>query len=499
MGMGSSISGIGASLPVDPATKAAIMGAGALFDLIDNNNDLPEVNQNYMTKPGRRLIMEMGGEIPAYVEKDEVVRSPNGKIQRVGGGTHDSGNDTLLIADENTDVYSNQISIKGKTMADHEEERHERSEERKKRILKLTQKLSKQPDNLFVKNGAVREIKRLTAEELEDRMERETHMAVQELLNDSEAAKEMAMGGTTRRRRLGCGGRIKKMAMGGVPKSVIDRINQMVDLDPEGSRLMAEQYGLSQLEDGTYGYNPPGMTSYKNAVEIPTQQYRKIEQPEVPAPLTTDDQLSTGTPPGTGGGGGKTDMYKTGVNIQGYTNAAALIGNMLERKPIRDYSVGYGDRGLDTNTKTLGVAAVNRDASEADIVRGGASALNTVRNQARGASQFLANALAVESSMQDKMSQVGSNYVTQEAGILDKRAGLYDKQDQVKMQGQKTQFDEEEQATDNFWTQAAIAGKDIGLTEQQKAMYDKIKTTNDPETFRTLLNNLLLGSEKKKK
>ena len=489
-GLGSTIATAGSLIPMDPASKAAVTAAGSILTLMEDNSGLPEVNQNFMTKRGGQIIMDLGGEVLAYVEKDEVVRTKNEGF-RVGGGTHEDGNDTLLLADPGTEVYSNQISVKGKTMADMEEERMQNSMSRARRMKKIMKKLEKDPENFMVKAGAHREIERIKMQEKKDMEERLRHMEVQEILGEGEQ-EEMASGG---RLRLGCGGRIKKMALGGdidpAKARVLKRVNEMKIYDEAGAKDLADMYGFYDDGTGNYIMDQPGQTSVASQASNHT-----VAGTNVP---TFDDAVGDagGEAGGSGEGtGGKNqyDPYVAAARTQGYSNAAATVMSLLNYKPIPDFSAGYGQRGLAENSKAMSTAGIERDMRESDLASSRAGGLSTIRNVSRGANEYMAKALGLETTVQDQAAEVSNQYVKNINDTIGRRGQLFDAQDQFMSRGRQTQFDEQEKADDNLIENFATSAQDIGLTEQNVALYKTLQDTRkNPESFKRALEILMFG------
>lgn len=481
-GMGSTISSVGSLLPGPYGMVAS--GVGSVLSLLENNTGLPAVNENFMAQKGKQIVMDLGGEVPTLVEKDEVVRTPSKAAFKVEGGTHDSGNDTLIMAEPGTEVYSSQITVKGKTMADLEEERMERSAGRLRRMKKIMKKLEEQPDNFMIKAGASRESKRIEGEEMKDRDERLAHMEVQEILGSLED-QDMGKGG---RVRMGCGGRVKKAAMGDTVGGIdpgkaakLKRINDLKMINPQEAEIMAAYEGFSVGNDGEYFIGDRvGTDMATGPSEFKDKQ------------VFDDASFEGEDPAASGKSDGSSDPYKNAARVQGYSNAAAMVLGALNYKPIPDFSTGYGQRGLAENAKTMSTAAIERDMRESDLSSSRASGLNTIRNSSRGANEYLAKALGLESTVQDKLGDSSNAYVKQINESLGQRGRLFDAQDTVTMKGRETQFTEQEKLDDNMIENFATATKDIGLTEQQTALYDVIKSGGmDPESLRAAIMGML--------
>ena len=108
----------------------------------------------------RPHVFAMGGQVPVEVEGDEVAQAPNGNMMQFNGPSHEEGGiDTQLP--QGTDIYSDRLSIDGKTLA-------ERKLSRERAIGKLKKQIEKRPTDALIKNSIKRTEQTNAQEEQQD-------------------------------------------------------------------------------------------------------------------------------------------------------------------------------------------------------------------------------------------------------------------------------------------------------------------------------------------
>jgi hypothetical protein len=119
--------------------------AKTIYRIARNASQVPEI-QDFVNSH-----FAYGGtaeNLPAEVEGKEVMETPDGEVAEFKGPSHEQGGIDVNLP-QGTDIYSDRISIDGKTMAEHKKKR-----ERKFKIL--TKKLEKSPDDILLKNSVKR-------------------------------------------------------------------------------------------------------------------------------------------------------------------------------------------------------------------------------------------------------------------------------------------------------------------------------------------------------
>ena len=111
-----------------------------------------------MAKKIKRRKMAMGGNIPVELEGGEMFQIPGmGTGQEVLGPSHGQGGVDMELP-EGTSVYSDRITVDGKTLAD-------RKKSRDRKITKLDKLLDDNPSDQLVKNTAKRKRISIDAED----------------------------------------------------------------------------------------------------------------------------------------------------------------------------------------------------------------------------------------------------------------------------------------------------------------------------------------------
>lgn len=557
---------------MDPLTilSLAQTGMGLLKGL---EPDDVKLNENYSAKPGNSMLLGNGRRITrrigARVEKGEVVKTPDGAAYSVGGGTHESGNDTPIMAEPGTEVYSADVKIGDKSMADMEKDRMYREAKRLKSLKKITA-LVKEND-VMKQNTGKRMLMDLVEEALGDHQERQDHLDIQDALTDSQ--EKMETGGRMKGCRMrGCGGRIKEMGSGGRLDPIkIKPENEGKFTDYAKSKGMSVQeaahwvkahsdnpdlikeatfainakkwnrrgmggrmqkYELGTGEDGI-GYDDlmkslftkfnssnlddrnsfltdlrdqMGEDSYNKLVEpsggsavefkndpifgwapyvgdtplIQRRNYSVVSPlPTLGGPGKPKVDLPTiaagvkGSPVSSSGDGSESDMYKTGVAVQSYAGIPIALADILGTKSVPNFNIGYGDRGLAENTRSMGAAAVNKAEGLGDVESGLNRSLGTVRNTSRGIGEFTANSQAVASAAQGQRAKVQNAFMDTVDKILANRTNLLNAQDEKVQEGAKYAFDANEQQRDNAFTQLSTVAQNAGLGMQKMSEHDK--------------------------
>lgn len=109
-----------------------------------------------------------GGKVPVEVEGDEAFELPNGKAGMFKGPSHEEGGIDVDLP-EGTDIFSDRISIDGKTMA-------ERKAGRERKLKSFTKKLNKNSSDQILKNTVSRIEQSNSLQEEEDKQ-------IQEMIN----------------------------------------------------------------------------------------------------------------------------------------------------------------------------------------------------------------------------------------------------------------------------------------------------------------------------
>jgi len=250
--------------------------------------------------------------IPVEVEGGEAYELPNGEMGEFEGPSHDNGGIPVALP-EQTKVYSKQLKVNGKTMAD-------RKTKREANVAKLEKILSKNPSDKFIKEALKRQQETAALEEQSD-------MAMQEQANQKQQMQQQAQQGMMQEQAMA--GLMQDPAMmqqmgmmmyggklvNGTPPSGVGKIYQNIagllpntyyrndnnnwsywsegmknwtNLDAANNTYMSK---LSNLDK--YSYNPPAPVVTPTQQIIPEPVAPIIEPTIVP---TTEPKIKTGTP-----------------------------------------------------------------------------------------------------------------------------------------------------------------------------------------------------------
>lgn len=121
------------------------------------------------------------GKVPVEVEGDEVAETPDGQMMEFKGPSHEQGGIDADL-EPGTEIYSDRIKVKGKTMADRKKNR-----ERKK--LTLENLLTKNPTDALAKNS-------LKRTEQVNQIQENFDQTVQGIVTGIENIQKFAFGGT---------------------------------------------------------------------------------------------------------------------------------------------------------------------------------------------------------------------------------------------------------------------------------------------------------------
>jgi hypothetical protein len=102
------------------------------------------------------MVYALGGNVPVEVEGGEAAETPNGQVMQFNGASHEQGGIDVNLP-QGTSVYSDRLSVDGKTMA-------ERKKSRERAEAKLQKILDKRPLDKLTKASLSR-IKEINADE----------------------------------------------------------------------------------------------------------------------------------------------------------------------------------------------------------------------------------------------------------------------------------------------------------------------------------------------
>lgn len=142
----------------DPLTKGLDLLGGLLMNFGANSisgktiggmNNIKDINAvGGLLESGRSMVSAFGGTVAGKnkvnAEGGEVIETPDGQVSRLQGASHEQGGIDLQLPDM-TNIFSQRLKIKGKTLA-------QRKMEREMELDKLKKKLKKNPKDQILQN-----------------------------------------------------------------------------------------------------------------------------------------------------------------------------------------------------------------------------------------------------------------------------------------------------------------------------------------------------------
>ena len=436
-----------------------------------------------MVKKIKRRKMAMGGNIPVELEGGEMFQIPGmGTGQEVLGPSHGQGGVDMELP-EGTSVYSDRITVDGKTLAD-------RKKSRDRKITKLDKLLDDNPSDQLVKNTAKRKRISIDAEDEFDK-------SIMDSLSKSQ--QKLAYGTSS------LGGRIQPL---GRQYLSAPQISAMIPsaLTPNGLSDVntsvlndIQPVGVQTLE--TPNLNIPTLTNpYSSTNSIAETAKANIggKSPEVIAEQEDGTSFTDGM-------GGAAGMAGAGVGlassifgaISGIMNTKA---NLNATKDLdKDYWEDFGLESLLTNQEAQDRVQINKNLAKDEADRKLAIDKNTQRARNRGSAIGLNQLRAM-----DMVTDLGMNRATYEGvnqleqifggqllQLLGQEQQIELQRDQATMSSKKRLQDAEEQRIDSYYTQMgqdlaglATTGQSIGQNIKKAALnYNTLNWLNETSPY----------------
>ena len=435
-----------------------------------------------MAKQIRRRKMAMGGNIPVELEGGEMFQVPGmGTGQEVLGPSHGQGGVDMELP-EGTSVYSDRITVDGKTLAD-------RKKSRDRKINKLDKLLDANPSDQLVKNTAKR--KRLSID-TEDDFDKSIMDSI------SKSQQKLAYGTSS------LGGRIQPL---GRQYLSAPQISAMIPsaLTPNGLGDVnasvlndVQPLGVQTLDNPALNIPPVLENPYSKTNSIAETANTNIGGvPEV----TAEQEGGTSFTDSMGGAAG---MAGAGVGlvssifgaISGIMNTKA---NLNATKNLEDYWEDFGLQSLLTNQEAQDRVQINKNLAKDEADRKLAIEKNTQRARNRGSAvglnQLRALDMVTDLGM-DRATYEGVNQLEQIFGnqllqLLGQEQQLELQRDRVTMGSKEILQDAEEQRIDKYYTQMgqdlagiATTGQSIGQNINKAALkYNTLNWLNETSPY----------------
>jgi hypothetical protein len=376
--------------------------------------------------------------VPIETEEGEILETPQGVVTEEGGQKHSEGGN-LKVVQPGTKIFSDQVKIAGKTMA-------ERKASREREIAKLTKAVERDPSDILTKNTLKQMSEKFAIEEQQD-------LEVQEYANGLDEVYNYAMG-------TGKYG-VQKFDDGtgkdGVEPWFRDWSNKTPTVDTFFKSMDGATYPPLNL-------NLNGIKSAKTPFDNFITEQRKTENfdfnknlptvtqiapafkyaPEEPVVLadSANANLSLG------------DMVGMGSSL--YGGFAAMANTNKNRAMSQVNENEYADFGIDAlqaNEDATKFLSGQQDKALSDINLGASSAVSAGRNTARGVNQMRAMDAGVFVNTNKAKADVYDNFSKQMLAQLNAKAGIENVQDQMVMQGAATAKGLNDEDLDNYYSQ----------------------------------------------
>jgi len=409
----------------------------------------------------------MGGNVPIEVEGEEVVESPNGNLKKIVGPKHEQGGVDINAA-RGTSIYSDRLSVDGKSMAD-------RKVDREKRLSKL-EKLGETSSSSPTANT----IKR-TSQIIE--MEEQKDMALQQIANklygqSGEAAYGDNVGDFVRKPSTTTqynniegfdanaymkrwGQYVPEIFDIKQPNPIFDikgnyRLPKEVPTVPalteqeEGFSVMPDNFLLNPQEPNLEDNNvTPIQLSNPNNVGKYTFKTTNdfIGDPAAPAsPTIEEDEINDSTL-------GLGDYVGMAGNL---FNAVAPIINTQNAanatKPNINRYKGFGNKALQTNQAAQGYANAMRSNATVNLNSSNNAAIARNRGGARSVNTMRALDIATDIGANKASNNIDNSFSQQMIQLLGQEGQLENMQDQMEMRGATDVDLRNQQDLDNYYS-----------------------------------------------
>lgn len=325
--------------------------------------------------------------VPVEVEGNEVGQLPNGDLLNFEGPSHEAGGiDATLPA--GTAIYSDRISIDGKTMA-------ERKKSRESKIKKLSKYLDSNPSDVINKQTFERSRMPIDAEEQQDLM-------IQQVANQSQ----------------------KRFAKGGIIPYPDVEINPF-DFDVDA---------LEGLKSDSANI----LSNQAITEDVPTNL--EFAMPPKP-PVNTDMAMTTGD---------ITGLISSAIG--GVAPLATTIANRAGDKPNINAYKNFGNDALLSNRKAMGTLAASRDSALQDAELQETAVRHRNRNSASSVSTLRSLDFTTDAMADSAENNIYNSFNQQMMGLYGQQAQLENQQDSVVMRGEQGRDEADRVDRDSFYT-----------------------------------------------
>lgn len=376
------------------------------------------------------------GQGEVEVEGEEMYETASGEVGKFKGPKHEQGGIDVNLT-EPTNVYSDRILIKGKSIA-------KRKEAREKKLKSLEKKMQDNPKDNAIKNSYNRTKQALELEEKQD-------LDTQGIISLIAGKQGEAMFG-----------------LNGDTNSIFDFFKTIFSKDKshQGDNPNIDYDAIDKTIDNI------STDDIDASVNGATEVGRGISSKGLVDDGSTSNQLS------------KTfgDLLGiTGNAVSGLSPLLTTLENRATDTPNINAFENFGEDALDRVDESKSLVDDIKDNALKDVERNAISSKRQSRRSSRSVNTQRATDLVVDQSTNQANEDIYDNYAQQMIGILNSQAQLENQQDQVVQQGEQNRDLADRQDRDNFYTNKSQAlaslgqaiqqtGKDLNDSEQQKVI-----------------------------
>ena len=404
---GSMFAGTGGDTPEGAAPEGATPGG--------KMTGMQKLANTKFGKGIQNVIYASGGQVPVEVEGNEMGQLPNGQMLDFQGPSHEQGGIPIDLP-AGTKIYSDRVSIDGKTMA-------QRKASRENKLNKLEKKIAK--GDRVAKNTLDRYMLTAGKEEALD-------MSIQQMLNEADNNPQFAKGGKVQR--------VKYSGLGN--SNIVGTNPREVTINPttgeiKGLSIDVNKWNPMGGDNSNITAPPPTTPTYQIAdmykTNIPLQEYVTKETPTKTTPTQDNGFGVEELVPMLGNALGIYGNYKAGTaDEKAYLQAkASQTANTNAYKH-------YGKEALKTLDESKLFAKQMGDIQRSEVELARRTATDQNRKTARGINTMRAMDLASQAGANRLDMQAYAQEAQQIQQILGQEANLKQQIDQVVMSGEES-------------------------------------------------------------
>lgn len=363
----------------------------------------------------QNVVYASGGQVPVEVEGNEMGQLPNGMMLDFQGPSHEQGGIPIDLP-AGTKIYSDRVSIDGKTMA-------QRKASRENKLNKLEKRIAK--GDRVAKNTLDRYMLTAGKEEALD-------MSIQQMLNEADNNPQFAKGGKVQR--------VKYSGLGN--SNIVGTNPREVTINPttgeiKGLSIDVNKWNPMGGDNSNITAPPPTEPTYQIAdmykTNIPLQEYVTKETPKKTTPTQNNGFGVEELVPMLGNALGVYGNYKAGsADEKAYLQAkASQTANTNAYKH-------YGKEALKTLDESKLFAKQMGDIQRSEVELARRTATDQNRKTARGINTMRAMDLASQAGANRLDMQAYAQEAQQIQQILGQEANLKQQIDQVVMSGEES-------------------------------------------------------------